>query len=227
MYFCAGYYLIIPKHERGTVNGHTYTSRTWSVSRYISYVYPDAEWGLRWWYSKRQFAKIKNFRPDEPTLEALHTWTEQEYEQGNYGYPGFFTSQAKALEFKKLFLSSLPQIQLLGLFLDESFYPAALEQTQAYPSVTLDLHRLLQRRLPEPDAGTVIGYDLLGLLDHGGYEPSSYNVLEQEYQDQFGIALNEYGLFLNQADCQRVAAYTDQVAGEPAVWLPFRVKLFA
>ncbi|OON66861.1 hypothetical protein B0919_21110 [Hymenobacter sp. CRA2] len=182
---------------------------------------------MSWLYSKRQFAKVKNFKPDATALAALHSWTEQEYEQSNYGYPGFFTSLAKALEFKKLFLASLPQVQLLGLFLDENFYPAALEQTQAYPSVALDLHRLLQRRLPEPDAGSVIGYDLLGLLDLGGFEPFSYHVLEQEYHQHFGITLNEYGLFLNQADCQRVTAYTDQIADEPATWFPFKVKLFA
>lgn len=227
MYFCAGYYLIIPKHERSIVNGHAYTSRTWSVSRYISYVYPDAEWGLSWWYSKRQFTKIKNFRPDESTLQALQAWTEQEYKQGNYGYPGFFTSEAKALEFKKLFLASLPQVKLLGLFLHEQFYPAALAQTQVQDSVAVDLYQLLQRRLPEPDDGTEIGFDLLGIIDYGGYEPCSYHVLEAEYQQRFGVVLNEYGLFINQSDCLLVADYTDQVADESALWLPFKVKLFA
>jgi|GEM_PF-5111451 len=224
MYYTAGYYLVIPKHEQGTVNGYSDASRTWSVSTYISHVYPST-WGFRWEYSKRQVPKA--FKPSEADLNQLHAWIEAEFKQGNYGWPGFFFNQEKALEFQQHFLAGLPQIKLLGVFLSNDYFPAALAQLQSsagpeWPSV----HSLLLQRIPEPTSGSELGFDLLGLLSFGQYEPSSYHVAEAEYQHIFGIRLNEYGLFPNETDCQRVAAYTDTVADEPAVWLPFKVKLF-
>ncbi|RFP65751.1 hypothetical protein D0N36_07410 [Hymenobacter lapidiphilus] len=224
MYYTAGYYLVIPKHERSTVNGHTFISRVWSVSTYISYVYPGI-WGFSWEYSKRQVPK--NLSISESELDELHTWVEELFEQNKYGAPGFFFDRKDALAFQQRFISELPQVQLLGIFLNESHYPAAISQVithtgPAWPNLAM----LLQQRVPEPEAGQTIGFDLLGLFDFGGYEPSSYHILEEEYHDLFGIKLNEYGLFNNEKDCQLATPHTDEAADEPAVWLPFKVKLF-
>ncbi|UOQ74002.1 hypothetical protein [Hymenobacter cellulosilyticus] len=225
MYYTAGYYLVIPKHEQGTVNGHTFTNRSWSVSTYISHVYPGI-WGFKWAYSNRQVPKAYSPLPEE--LASLHTWIEAEFGQGNYGWPGFFLSQEKAFEFKHKFLAALPGVKLLGIFLHEEYYAAALTWLQPNNGTEwTDLRTLLGQQVVEPSAGEEIGFDLLGLLDFGGYEPFSYHVLEAEYQHTFGIALNTYGLFTKPADCQQVAAYTDTIADEPAFWLPFKVKLFA
>ena len=100
MYYSAGYYLIIPKYERAAVNGHTFLNRTWSVSAYISYVYPGI-WGFRSAYSKRQLPKT--FKPTEEEILAIHTWTENESERGNYLWPGLFLAQENAIEFKTTF----------------------------------------------------------------------------------------------------------------------------
>lgn len=224
MYYSAGYYLLIPKHEKGTVNGHTFIDRTWSVSTYISHVYPG-DWGFSWSYSKRQLPK--NFSPTSQELEALHTWIEKEFTQGNYLWPGFFLNQEKAIEFKNLFLASLPQIKLVGIFLHETHCFAAIARIQPATNDTWPtLATILKQQIPEPNSGHELGFDLLGLLEFGGYEPFSYHVLEKEYHDTFGVALNEYGLFTSETDCQQVATYTDTVADEPAVWFPFKTKLF-
>ncbi|MCB2379300.1 hypothetical protein LGH70_17010 [Hymenobacter sp. BT635] len=225
MYYLAGHYLVIPKRERGVVNSHAFVNRTWSVSTYISHVYPSI-WGFKWDYSKRDVPK--SFTPTPTELASLHTWIEAEFEQGNYGWPGFFLSQEKACEFKNRFLTTLPEVKLLGIFLHEEHHAAALAQLQPNDGTEwTDLRVLLGQRVPEPSTGEEIGFDLLGLLDFGGYEPFSYYILEAEYQHTFGIKLNAYGLFTTAADCQRVAAHTDAIAGEPAVWLPFKVKRFA
>ncbi|WBA41737.1 hypothetical protein [Hymenobacter canadensis] len=224
MYFTAGYYLVIPKHERGTVNGYTFISRVWSVSTYISYVYPS-NWGFSWEYSKRQVPK--NFSLAESELTKLHACINALFEQSKYGAPGFFFEQKDALAFQEQFLSDLPQVRLLGIFLHESHCSTANAEVEPHTSPDWPtLATLLQQRVPEPEAGLTIGFDLLGLFDYGGYEPFSYHVLEEEYHTLFSIELNEYGLFPGEADCQRVASYTDTIADEPATWLPFKVKLF-
>ena len=225
MYYTAGYYLVIPKHERGTVNGCTFISRVWSVSTYISHVYPS-DWGFSWQYSKRQVPK--NFSLPESELTRLHDYVAALFEQHKYGAPGFFFEQKDALAFQQQFLANLPEVKLLGIFLHESHFPAATVKVEPHTGPDWpNLATLLQQRVPEPAIGLTIGFDLLGLFDYGGYEPSSYHVLEEEYRNLFGIELNEYGLFPDEADCQRVAPYTNDIADEPATWLPFKVKLFA
>ncbi|MFD2784882.1 hypothetical protein [Hymenobacter rubripertinctus] len=225
MYYTAGYYLVIPKHERGTVNGHTYTSRVWSVSTFISQLYPG-NWGFSWQYSKRQVPK--NFPLVEPALGRLHASTTALFEQNKYGAPGFFFERKDALTFQEQFLVDLPQVKLLGIFLHESHLSAATAEVEQHSAPNWpNLATLLQQQVPEPEAGQTIGFDLLGLFDDGSYEPSSYHILEEEYRTLFGIGLNDYGLFTNEADCQRAAPHTDKVADEPATWLPFKVKLFA
>ncbi|WP_044014242.1 hypothetical protein [Hymenobacter sp. APR13] len=224
MYYAAGYYLVIPKHEWGTVNGHRFRARTWSVSTYISHVYPGT-WGFDWEYSRRQLPE--NFTPTDQELTALHAWIGEAFAQGQYAWPGFFSTHEKAVEFKSRFLHALPQAKLLGIFLHESHCATAVAAVEPHTGPDWpNLATLLQLRAPEPETGLTIGFDLLGLFDFGGYEPFSYHVVEQEYQKTFGVVLNEYGLFATASDCQRVAAYTDTIANEPAVWLPFKTKLF-
>jgi hypothetical protein len=224
MYFLAGYYLIAPKYESGTVNGNFFRNRTWSVSAYISHIYPGI-WGFSWQYSKRQVPK--NFSLTKSELTKLHACITALFEQSKYGAPGFFFEQKDALAFQEQFLSNLPHVRLLGIFLHESHCSTAHAEVELHTSPDWPtLATLLQQQIPEQEAGLTIGFDLLGLFDYGGYEPFSYHVLEEEYRTLFGIELNEYGLFSSEADCQRVASYTNTIADEPATWLPFKVKLF-
>ncbi|WP_426490329.1 hypothetical protein [Hymenobacter sp. 102] len=169
----------------------------------------------------------KSFKPTDAELAAIHSWIDAEFDKGNYGWPGFFFERNTAIEFRKQFLSTLSLVQLVGIFLHDSCCAVASAQVQSSTSSAFPtLLTLLHKQIPEPDEGKEIGFDLLGLLETGDYEPFSYHVLEEEYKAKFSVELNSYGLFSSETDYQRVAAHTDIVAGEPVVWLPFKAKLF-
>lgn len=153
-------------------------------------------------------------------------WIESNPPEEPDTWPYVFLSPEPARRFAIEFFDDPEGHLLLGLsiardlvdnFLEEAGFPNKINYSEVVAAA------LLKRR-PNTE-GKILGYEVLG-----DCVCEQHSLLCNGLEDQlsnFGMVLNEYGLFNNHTDAQKFAAWvTEEEQGEPVLWLPWEIRSY-
>ncbi|MDR1066343.1 MAG: hypothetical protein LBL35_02760 [Clostridiales bacterium] len=185
-------------------------------------------WSYSWTCKKEEIldeAKQK-YDIDDDDIELIQNWVDSNFEKKKIRWFNIFSEVEIAIEYKNIFFPRLNDINLLGIYFDETETNKILEEFKRDSDI--GSRSILSEKILEEDNGKTLGYDLIGMDEFTGQFHSFWcHDIGQELADRFGLNLNENGLFDNCLNWDEVlkSLSGSEIGCEPAPWHVTKVKM--
>ena len=192
-------------------------NRILSLSACICDFAPDlseSDWARKWAISP---VAVPEFR----------WWSTAQFDAETLGWPRVFFSLRDARAFVSRFLSSAPDVKVLGIGLHpeavESF-PAKSGPQEGIPGID----KAVRRGAPLDKGGVALGWEVL-CYDSGDFHSWLCNGLETHIARIFGIRPTSTGFIGSMAQALTAAEYCgrEDAPAEPGFWAPWLVVEYA
>ncbi len=224
-YYLAGYYLI----QTQPLNYGCFLGKEiLNCSTCINLSLLD-NFSWSWTCKEEDIIKVQsNFNIDLEIVRRIQDWTEQKDTEGKIGLYDVFNTLETAKEYFERFFSHLDKVKLLGLYLPEPETDRLKEEFKNENTYYEGIIKNVIKKEPEPDTGSELGFDLIGIDIGGGLHTFHCHCMAGYLEEEFKVEVNELGLINSDAKWQELSAYMndENSAVEPVPWYFAKVKLF-
>ena len=231
-YTSGGYFLTKRFRRREWMSAELVPEYVVSLSPCVTEVFPDS-WFLNEAPNQTNIDIAAKMGVQPHRLAELYPWMKRHPPEPANIWPYAFSKLDTASEFAREFLQGAADVLLLGTSLHKEFLEALLGEAgpmhdsmfASGPYVS-ERTEVLRLGLPPADDGNLMGFEVFGdavkeshtLLCTGG---------EKDVHAEFGIRLNQNGLFGTLRDAHRVAQWASfEGHAEPCLYLPWRLEQY-
>ena len=227
-YYLAGYYLIKTKPiDFGDDKGKVVQT----CSRCINHSVFD-NWCLSWMSDQLSEEEINELNLDKNSIDKIRKWTDERFENGSNIFPDFVTAN----EFKSLFFNRQPDLDILGMYFDETEANKLI--TEFGEGVNVDKfnynngnfpmrnnleNKSLEMKNPNEE---LIGFDFIGVECDGSIHSFYCQNITKSLVEKFDLEINLNGLINEPKNKLEIKKYlNDPSTGlEPLPWFIVKVK---
>lgn len=227
--YLGGYYLV---KTRPLTFGAKENDTVYTASECINNSLVSA-WSYPWIQGsdKETEAAVEAFGLDDHQIVEIRKWIDHKSEKKKLEWINVFSEAETAREYHRAFFAKKDDINLFALYFDEAEAKDIIEELKpewenyGEPG----LYVVLSKQVADIDKKdeTLIGYDLIGIEDGGGFHTFHCHDLGAELSEKFGLTLNAYGLFDAHDNWKPILDYLndDENGCEPVPWFVAKMKL--
>ncbi|MBS7563809.1 hypothetical protein KHS38_05285 [Mucilaginibacter sp. Bleaf8] len=227
-YYLGGYYLLKlrPVHF-GTNDGRIIHSCSTCINDSLL-----DSWSYSWTSDDDQsYADIINScQLNSQTIGHIQHWVDSKFDVGSLGWVNLFTELDTLMDYKQRFFSHLSDLAIMAIYFDGTAAEQLIDdfQPENGRSNSIGLFHNLSKKIKESITNTefTIGYDIIGVELDGNFHTFHCHDLTAELTRNFGVQINETGLFDSIPNQQAIAEYlnNEENGFEPVPWFVVKVK---
>lgn len=228
-YYLGGYYLMrLKPKDYGPDSG----SIIYSCSDCLNDNLVDT-WSYSWTTDNDKSVKEakEKFKLSDTQVSAIRTWVDNKHNDGRLGWINVFTDLNTVLEYRNGFFPHQDDLKVMALYFDETERADLINEfkPQSEEIGCIGLRRTLMNETEETGDDKFLGYDYIGIEIDGSFHTFHCHDIGSSLSAQFGLVLNEYGLFESDLNSKLVLDYlNDEKNGcEPVSWFVAKTKLIA
>lgn len=170
---------------------------------------------------------------DAGKIRAIQAWTVNKYKHGELRWGRVFSDLETVQVFNNLFFAYQDDLHIQAIYLSEQDTQSLITDFdhEEVNGGRFSIWHILRERIREvPDSDEeLLGYDLIG-MDIGGsfhsFHCHGISGIYEELAKQFGLTLNQYGLFSHIPNPQSILSYLNSRTArvEPVPWYIAKTK---
>ena len=193
----------------------------------------DIDWYLSWTGDINDDEKAELGLTDEK-VERIHQWTDRKFDEGTITWGNALPDLETISTFKNLFYAGRPDINIYSLYVSKTDAACLIADFEFEGEDPYHYHKQfglrqnVQKQIEEKDnsTGEFLGYDFIGVENHGNFHSFHCHNILDELRDKFSLTLNQNGLFDRVPDPDVIREYLNDETTrvEPVPWYIARTK---
>jgi hypothetical protein len=228
-YYLGGYYLMVPKPIEF---GSQAEKIVYTCSDCINDSLLD-HWSYGWTTNNDQnIEEIKRlYALTSDQITSIRNWVDEAFEKECVGWIDVFGDLETVQEYRQRFFKNIPDLQILSIYFEEIEAEAIVKEFEPRKEKegACGLYQNIKIKSLEvaSDTESLIGYDIIGVEQSGGFHTFHCHDLAAELTRRFNLEVNGYGLFTAIDNPTEVAKYMNDPDNgfEPVPWFICKTKI--